>query len=84
MRYFPRFLNNFNHQISRSLKISPRCIRQIFSQFHTVATKPGVGRPTKGTDHEKSLIKLQQIRDASVLASEMNHTDAKRRLRCAF
>ena len=34
-----------------------------FDKFHTVAKKPGTGRPPKVTDHEKSLIKLQQLLD---------------------
>ena len=51
------------HEISRRLKISRRCIRQIFRKFHTAATKSGAGRPPKGTDREKRLIKLQQLRD---------------------
>ena len=51
------------HEISRRLKISHRCIHQTFSKFHTVATKSGAGRPPKVTDREKSLTKLQQFRD---------------------
>ena len=51
------------HEISRRLKISHRCIRQTFSKFHTVAMKPSVGRPPKVTNREKRLIKLQQLRD---------------------
>ena len=45
------------------MKISRRCIRQTFTQFHTLATKPGAGRSPKVTDREKRLIKLQQFRD---------------------
>ena len=45
------------------MKISRRCIRQTFSKFHTVPSKPGAGRPPKVTDREKRLIKLQQLRD---------------------
>jgi transposase len=36
------------HEISRKLNISCHCIRQTirkFDQLHTVATKPGAGRP---------------------------------------
>ena len=51
------------HEISRRLKISHRCIRQIFRKFDTVAAKPGAGRPPKVTDRGKRLIKLQQLRD---------------------
>ena len=50
------------HEISRRLKITHRCIRQTFSKFdkfRTVATKSGAGRPPKVTDHEKRLIQLQ-------------------------
>ena len=47
------------HQISRRLKISRRCIRQTFRKFDTVATKPVAGHPPRVTDHEKRLIKLQ-------------------------
>ena len=54
------------YEISRRLKILRHCIRQIFSKFdkfHTVATKPGAGRPPKVTDREKRLIKLQELQD---------------------
>ena len=54
------------HEISRRLKISCRCIRQTLREFdkvHTIVTKPGAGRPPKVTDREKRLIKLQQFRD---------------------
>ena len=34
-----------------------------FDKFHTVATKPGAGRPPKVTDREKRLTKLRQRRD---------------------
>ena len=51
------------HEISRRLKISRRGIRQTFSKLHTVSTKPDAGRPPKVIDHEKRLIKLQQLRD---------------------
>ena len=54
------------HEISHRLKISRRCIRQTFRKFdklHTVSTKLGPGCPSKVTDHEKRLIKLQQFRD---------------------
>ena len=50
-------------EISRRLKISRRCIRQTFTHFHTLSTKPGAGRSPKVTDREKRLIKLQQLRD---------------------
>ena len=52
------------HEISRRLKISHRCIRQTFSKFdkfHTVATKLDAGRQPRVTDYEKRLIKLQQL-----------------------
>ena len=61
-------------EISRRLKISRRCIRQKFCKFdifHTVATKPGAGRPPKATDHEKRLIKLQQIRDDTASLADL-------------
>ena len=51
------------HEICRSLKISYRYILQTFTQFHRVAPKPGAGHSPKGTDREKRLIKLQQLRD---------------------
>ena len=53
----------YQHQIFRPLKISPRSIRQTFYKFHPVATQPTAERPTNGTDHEKRLIKLQQLAD---------------------
>ncbi|CAF0992971.1 unnamed protein product [Rotaria sordida] len=46
--------------------ISRQCIRRTirkFDEFHTVATKPGAGRPFKLTDRQKRTIKLQQLRD---------------------
>ena len=48
------------------MKISRRCIHQTFrkfDKFYTVATKPDAGHPSKVTDREKRLIKLQQLRD---------------------
>ena len=51
----------YQHQISLRFKISHRCIRQIFSKFHTVAKKPGAARPPKETDCEKRLIKQHQF-----------------------
>ena len=51
------------HEISRQLKISRRCIRQTirkFDRFHNVTTKPGAGRPQKVTDRDK---KPRQIGD---------------------
>ncbi|CAF3992939.1 unnamed protein product [Rotaria sordida] len=54
------------HEISRRLHVSRRCIHQTirkFDKFHTVATKPGAGRPRKGTERQRRLIKLQQLRD---------------------
>ena len=54
------------HKTARRLKISRRYVRQTFGKFdklHTVATKPGAGRPPKVTDREKRLTKLQQLRD---------------------
>ena len=44
------------HEISRQLKISRRCIRQTirkFDRFHNLATKPGARIPQKVTDREK-------------------------------
>ena len=54
------------HQISSQLNISCKCIRQTIyklDKFHTVATKAGAGRIPKGTERQKRLIKLQQVRD---------------------
>ena len=59
------------HEISRRLEISRHCIRQTFSKFHTVAKRPGAGRPPKVTDHEKRLIKLQQIRDDTASLADL-------------
>ena len=62
------------HEISRQLKISRRCIRQTICKsdhFHNVATKPAAGRPQKVTDSEKRLIKLQQIRDERCSLSDL-------------
>ena len=49
------------HEISRQLKISCRCIRQTFCQFHRVATKSAAAPPTKVADREKRLIQFQQL-----------------------
>ena len=54
------------NQISRQLNISCKCIRQTihkFDKFYTVATKPGDGRTSKITEHQKRLIKLQEVPD---------------------
>ena len=54
------------HEISRQLKISRRCIRQTirkFDHFHNVATKLGAVYPQKVTNREKRPIKLKQFRD---------------------
>ena len=62
------------HEISRQLKISRRCIRQTirrFDRFHNVATKPGAGHPQKVIDREKRLIKLQQLRDDTCSLSDL-------------
>ena len=62
------------HEISHRLKISCRCILQTFDKFdkfHTIATKPGVRRPTKVTDREKRLIKLQQLQDERASLTEL-------------
>ena len=48
-----RDMGSSQHEISRRLKISHRCICQTFSKFHTVVTKLGVGRLPKVTDREK-------------------------------
>ena len=65
------------HEISHRLKILRRCIRQTFSQFHSVAKKPSVGRPPKGIDREKRLIKLQQLRgDTGSLADLVRYINA--------
>ena len=48
----------FQHQISRQLNISCKCIRQTiykFDKFHTIATKPGAGRTPKVTERQKRL-----------------------------
>ena len=50
------------HEISRQLKVSRKCIRQTirkYDKFKTVATKTGAGRPPKMTESQKRLIKLQ-------------------------
>ena len=47
------------------MNISWRRIRQTiykFDKFHTVARKPGGGRTPEVTEHQKQLIKLQQVR----------------------
>ena len=62
------------HKTSRRLKISRRCIRQTlgkFDKFHTVATKPGAGRPPKVTDREKRLTKLQQRQDDTASLADL-------------
>ena len=59
------------HEISRRLQISRRCIRQTFRKFHTVVTKPGAGRPPKVTDREKRLIKFQQLRDDTASLADL-------------
>ena len=62
------------HQISHQLNISCKCIRQTvgkFDKFCTVATKPGVGRTPKVTECQKRLIKLQQVRDDSLLLIDL-------------
>ena len=51
------------HQIFRPLKISPRSVRQTFTQFHTVTTKPVAAHLPKATDREKRSIQLQQLVD---------------------
>ena len=53
------------HEISRQLKISRRCIRQTirkFDKYGTVETKPGTGCPKKTTNRQTRLINLEQIR----------------------
>ena len=55
-----------HHKISRQLKISRRCRRQIIRKFDrcgTVATRPDAGRPKEITNRQSRLIKLEQIRD---------------------
>ena len=62
------------HEISRRLHISRRCILQTIRkhhEFHTVATKSGAGRPPKVTDRQKRLIKLQQLRDDTFFLSDL-------------
>ena len=54
------------HKISRQLKISRRCIRQMirkFDKYGTVETRLGAGRPKKITNRQTRLIKLEQMRD---------------------
>ena len=61
------------HQISSQLNISCKCIRQTiykFGKLHTVATKPGAGRTPKVTEHQKRLIKFQQVRDDTLLLTD--------------
>ena len=62
------------HEISRRLHISRRCILQTIRkhhEFHTAATKPGAGRPPKVTDRQKRLIKLQQLRDDTLSLNDL-------------
>ena len=62
------------HEISRRLHISRRCIVQTIRkhhEFHTVATKPDAGRPPKVTDRQKRLIKLQQLRDDTLSLNDL-------------
>ncbi|CAF3491798.1 unnamed protein product [Rotaria sp. Silwood2] len=62
------------HEISRQLHISRQCIRQTirkFDQLHTVATKPGGGRPKKVTDRQKRAIKLEQLRDDTLSLADL-------------
>ena len=69
-----RGMGIFQLEISRQLKISCRCICQTFrkfDKFHTVATKPSAERPSKVTDREKRLIKLQQLRDDTTSLADL-------------
>ena len=62
------------HEISRRLKVSRQCIRRTirkFDQYHTVATKPGAGRPSKVTDRQKRAIKLEQLRDDTLSLNDL-------------
>ena len=54
------------HQILSQLNISCKGTRQTiykFDKFHNVAAKTGGGRTPEVTEHQKRLIKLQQVRD---------------------
>ena len=60
--------DTFQHQISRQLNTSCKCIRQTihkFDKFHTVAMKSGASRTPKVTEYQKRLIKFQQVRDGT-------------------
>lgn len=62
------------HEISRRLNISRRCIRQTirkYNELHSVATKPGAGRHSKLTDRQKRAIKLQQVRDDTLSLTDL-------------
>jgi hypothetical protein len=63
-------------EISRKLNISCKCICQTickFDELHTVATKPGAGRPPKVTDRQKRAIKLRQLRDGTFSLNDLNN-----------
>ena len=66
----------YQHQISRQLNISCKCIRQTiykFDKFHTVSTKPGAGRTPKVTERQKQSIKFQQVWDATLSLTDFVH-----------
>jgi len=62
------------HEISRKLNVSRRCVRQTirkFNELHTTATKPGAGRRSKVTRRQKRAIKLQQLRDDTLSLNDL-------------
>ena len=64
-----RLCKTLIHQILSQLNISCKCIRQTiykFDKFHNVAAKPGGGRTPEVTEHQKRLIKLQQVPDGTL------------------
>ncbi|CAF1643214.1 unnamed protein product, partial [Adineta ricciae] len=49
-----------------------------YSKFHTVATKPGAGRPVKTTERERRLMKFEQLRDDTYSLNDLvrySHTN---------
>ena len=65
-----RLCKTLIQQISSELNISCKCIGQTickFDKFHRVAAKSGAGGTPKVTERQKRLIKLQQVRDDTLL-----------------
>ena len=57
------------HQISRQLNISCKCILQTtlkFDKLHIVTTKLGGGRTSKVIERQIRLIQLQQVPDSTL------------------